>query len=161
MRTRSLEAMNILAFVVGMPVRSMWTIMYGASDSRPVADLSRASLIVACVWPFCVSITASDFERNLAARPLFPPPRPASPSRPPPSPPSPYALACRNTVTSTRCLPKPRSLNWISRRRRTCALPSRATRPLLPRMTVPARCALPRFPKHARASTIMTGIDGA
>ena len=148
--------MKILAFDVGMSVRSTWTIMYGASDSRPVADLSRASVIVACVWPFCVSITASDFVRNLATRPPLGPP-PLSP----PSPPLPGISACRNTVTSTRCLPKPCSLNCMSRRRCTWSLPSRTTRPLLPRMTVPARRALSRPPKQSRVSTIMTGIDGA
>ena len=146
--------MNIFVFVVGMPVRSMWTITCGASDSRPVADFSRASLIVACVWPFCVSMTASDFERNLPMGAPLPRPGPRPPA-------SAYVSAWRNTVTSIRCLPNPRSLNCISRRRRMWSPPSRATRPLLPRMTVPARCTLPLLPKHVRASTIMIGIIGA
>ena len=150
--------MKILAFDGGMSVRSMCTIMYGASDSRDVIDFSLASLIVACVCPFCVRITASDLERNCVTRlrdRLLPRPRPPS------CPASSYMRGWRNTVTSILGLPNPRSFRCMPECGRVWPAPSRASRPLLPSMIASPRAVLPLPPKHSRASTIMTGIDGA
>ena len=145
LRARSLDARNILAILGGMPVRSTCAIMYGASDVRRVPVLRRARLSVACDWPFCVSMTASDSSRkSLAGFALLV---------------LEVWLACLNTVMSIVLVPKPRSLGRICRDRLTLSRASRLTRAALPR-TIRVRSDSLAMLKHVLDSCTTKGMAG-